>query len=228
MSNKSKITHNVSQAPENLKGHIFYGMELNEEQTAYRNAIWNKDKLIVFSNSCSGSGKTTVAVATAKMLVESGRYEQAYFIVSPCANQINGFLGGSLIEKEMPYYAPLFDALVAINEMPKNMFDEKLNYWIQPTSHVYMRGINFQNSVIIIDEAQNFYTDELKKVLTRCHDTCKVIVIGHSQQCDLFRKPQNSGFVKYLNHFKDEDYCAVCNLTVNYRGLISKHADELI
>ena len=43
---------------------------------------------------------------------------------------------------------------------------------------------SFENKVILLDESQNLYFDEMKKVLTRMHDTCKVIVMGHSQQCD--------------------------------------------
>ena len=80
---------------------------------------------------------------------------------------------------------------------------------------------------MIIDEAQNYYFDELKKVLTRMHDSCKVIVIGDNKQCDLYHNPERSGFMKYLNHFSKDDRCAVCNLTKNYRGWISNIAYEL-
>ena len=90
-----------------------------------------------------------------------------------------------------------------------------------------MRGCNFENKVVILDEAQNLYFYEMKKVLTRMHDNCKIIVIGHSKQCDIYHNPERSGFVKYLNHFAKDDRCAVCTLSKNYRGWISNMADEL-
>ena len=58
-----------------------------------------------------------------------------------------------------------------------------------------------ENKVVIVDESQNFYFDELMKVLTRIHDNCKVIVIGHDGQNDLINNPERSGFVPYLKWF---------------------------
>ena len=67
----------------------------------------------------------------------------------------------------------------------------------------------------------------LSKVLTRLHDSCKIIVIGHEGQNDLFDHPERSGFVPYLNWFAGDDRTAVCRLVENHRGWISQHADEL-
>lgn len=99
--------------------------------------------------------------------------------------------------------------------------------YIQCATHTFLRGTNFENKVVIIDEAQNYYFDELKKVLTRLHDSCKIIVIGHEGQNDLFDHPERSGFVPYLNWFAGDDRTAVCRLVENHRGWISQHADEL-
>ena len=60
--------------PETLAEHPFYGIELDEYQTAFRDAIWSQDKLIVFCNAPSGSGKTLIATATANLLCEYGRF----------------------------------------------------------------------------------------------------------------------------------------------------------
>ena len=66
--------------------------------------------------------------------------------------------------------------MIAITQ--KSMLAQKngTNY-IDCITHTFERGVNYENKVVIIDEAQNYYLDELKKVLTRCHDNCKVIVI---------------------------------------------------
>ena len=68
------------------------------------------------------------------------------------------------------------------------------------------------------------YDDGIVKLLTRIKDTCKVIVVGHTGQIDISGK---SGFAKYIEHFKDQEKCAVCELTVNHRGWLSTHADAL-
>lgn len=66
--------------PETLKDHIFYGLELDEYQTEFRDAIWDKSKLIVFCNAPSGSGKTFIATATANLMCEYGLYDGIVYI----------------------------------------------------------------------------------------------------------------------------------------------------
>lgn len=62
--------HNV---PITLADHPFYGLRLDEQQKAFRDAIWSKEKLIVFCNAKAGTGKTLIATATANLLYEYGR-----------------------------------------------------------------------------------------------------------------------------------------------------------
>jgi len=216
------------------KDNMFFGLKLDEQQETLRNAIYGEDYDIIFVNSKAGTGKTLIAVATAKMLVASGRHDGLVYIVSPTQEQKQGFLPGTLNDKTMPYVEPLEQALLKINENPMqaikqlcNMPNKNGGAWVDCISHTFLRGTNFENKVVIIDEFQNSYLDEAKKILTRCHDSCKVICIGHSGQNDLYKNANNSGFTKYIEHFKNQDRCFVCELTKNYRGWISSHADEL-
>ena len=232
MAKKSKVV-DYTDIPENLDNHPFYGLELDDEQKAFRDAIWSKDKPIVFCNAKAGTGKTTIATGVANLLVKYGRYDGIVYISSPCQEEKQGYLKGSLEEKSQPYAEAFYDALEKIGvNINVATYDDIMNEkngtaYIKAITHTFLRGTNFENKVVIIDESQNYYFDELKKVLTRMHDNCKVIVIGHSQQCDLFHNPERSGFVKYLNHFSKDERCAVCQLTKNYRGWISNMADEL-
>lgn len=232
MAKKSKVV-DYTDIPENLDNHPFYGLELDDEQKAFRDAIWSKDKPIVFCNARAGTGKTTIATGVANLLVKYGRYDGIVYISSPCQEEKQGYLKGSLEEKSQPYAEAFYDALEKIGvNINVATYDDIMNEkngtaYIRAITHTFLRGTNFENKVVIIDESQNYYFDELKKVLTRMHDNCKVIVIGHSQQCDLFHNPERSGFVKYLNHFSKDERCAVCQLTKNYRGWISNMADEL-
>lgn len=232
MAKKSKII-DYTDAPETLEKHPFYGLELDEEQKAFRDAVWSKEKLIVFCNAKAGTGKTTIATGVADLLVKYGRYDGIIYIAAPVQEIKQGFLPGSLEDKSEPYYEPFYQALdkigVNINTATfSDVANEKFGTaYIKCMVHTFMRGCNFENKVVILDEAQNLYFDEMKKVLTRMHDSCKVIVIGHSKQCDIYYNPERSGFVKYLNHFSKDEKCAVCYLTKNYRGWISNTADEL-
>ena len=232
MARKS-ISISYDNPPETLLEHPFFGFKLDEEQVKFRDAIWDKDKLIVFCNARAGTGKTTIATATADLLVKYGFYKGIVYIASPTQEQKQGYLKGTIEEKSEPYFEPFYQALekIGVNLNTATyadiMNEKNGTAYIECMTHTFLRGCNFENKVIILDEAQNYYTDELKKVLTRIHDNCKVVVIGHSGQIDLYNNPQNSGFVRYLNHFSKDDRCAVCQLTHNYRGWISNFADEL-
>ena len=231
-SNNKQYTN--IEAPKDLKGHQFYGFELDEQQKVFRDAIWNPDKLVVFCNAKAGTGKTFVAVATANLLVQYGLYDGIVYISSPTQEEKLGYLPGEIEDKTSIYSEPLWEALIKLNINPNtainqaNISNQKNGTgYIDAITHVYLRGCNFENKVVILDETQNYYCDELKKTLTRMADSCKVIVIGHSGQIDLYHNPENSGFVRYLNHFKDDPRTAICELTTNHRGWISSHADAL-
>ena len=221
-------------APKDLNDHPFYGLILDEQQKAFRDAIWDPDKLVVFCNAKAGTGKTFIATATADLLVKYGRYDGIVYISSPTQEGKLGFLPGEISDKVAVYSEPFLQALIKLDINPKTaihqydiMNQKNGTSYIDATTHVYLRGCNFENKVVILDETQNYYVDELKKTLTRMADNCKVIVIGHSGQIDLYHNPGNSGFVRYLEHFKDDPRTAICELTTNYRGWISSHADSL-
>ncbi len=221
------------KAPQTLADHPFYGLKLDEYQIAFRDAIWSGDKNIVFCNAKAGTGKTLIATATADLLCRYGRYKGISYIASPTQEQKQGYLKGTIEEKSEPYFEPFYEALEKIGvNMNTAAFGDILNEkngtaYIRCMTHTFLRGANFEEQVVIIDEAQNYYFDELKKVLTRMHDSCKVIVIGHDGQNDLYKNPEHSGFVHYLNWFAGDERTAVCKLVVNHRGWISQRADDL-
>ena len=195
--------------------------------------FWSKEKLVVFCNAKAGTGKTLIATATANLLYEYGRSQGIVYIASPTQEQKQGFLKGTIEEKSEPYFEPFYEALDKIGVNRNTAFyDSSINEkyqsaYIECLTHTFLRGTNFENKVVIVDEAQNFYFDELKKVLTRVHDSCKVIVIGHDGQNDLISNPERSGFVPYMEWFNNDERTAVCRLEKNYRGWISQHADDL-
>lgn len=209
-----------------------YAHKLTDEQQNYVDAIY--DKQFVACNAPAGTGKTTLAVMMAKILKRD-----LIYIFSPVEEGRLGFLPGRLDEKEAPYLTPLYDALLEMGENPAKVIDtpenidniKNGNAWVKAMSHVFARGINIKSEkhsekLVVIDETQNFTRNEIKKILTRIHDNVKVVMIGHDKQCDL-DDPRKSGFVPYINHFENEEYFKLCNLTVNFRGKLAAKADSL-
>ena len=218
---------------ESLPKNVFYDMILDEEQVAFVEAIKDKSKIVVFCNAKAGTGKTTLAMGAANMLYHDKRngYDGILYIVSPYGEGKQGYLPGSITEKSEVYYEPAYQAMIEVGMNPNtdivgdSMTAKKRGEgYVKMLTHTYLRGPNLKNKIVILDESQNYTASDLKKVLTRCHDNCKVIVIGHTGQIDI---RGGSGFARYLEHFQGQEKCAVCKLTTNHRGWLSTYADEL-
>ncbi len=217
--------------PEKFDPEQFYGIQLDAEQIAFASAVWDKNTDIVFVNSRAGTGKTTVAAGIANLLVQYGLYKSIIYIMSPYGERKQGFLPGTVTEKSSVYFEAFYQALIQCNVNPMaaistESMTAKADGYITCITDTFLRGTNLDDAVIIIDEAQNYTTAQLKKVLTRIGSKTKVIVIGHDQQCDL-ENTGASGFVRYMEHFRGQERAAFCELRTNHRGWISRHADEL-
>lgn len=215
-------------------------LKLDESQRRFLECCLDRDALIVFCDAPAGSGKTTIAMDAANVLVHDKRNDlsEIVYIVSPYGEGRQGYLPGTLTEKSEVYFEPAYQAMVECGMTPyadvctDNMAASKKDAerkkpgdgYVRLLTHTYLRGTNLKNKVVIIDEAQNFTAKELKKVLTRVHDSCKVIVIGHTGQIDI---AGGSGFSRYMSHFQGQEKCRVCQLEKNYRGWISSWADKL-
>lgn len=211
----------------------FYNFELDADQEKFVSNIMNPDNTIIFCNAKAGTGKTTLAMGAANILVQDKRnqYDGIVYIVSPYGEEKQGYLPGSITEKSEVYYEPAYQAMIEcgmnVNSVvcSESMTAKKRgDGYVKLLTHTYLRGTNLSKKVIIIDEAQNFTLPEMKKVLTRIHDDSKVIVVGHTGQIDISAK---SGFAKYIEHFDGHENCAVCKLTINHRGWLSTYADSL-
>ena len=225
--------------PETLKDHPFFGIKLDKEQEAFRDAIWDDKYSVVFSNSKAGTGKTTIAVATALLLVEYGKFSGIYYMTEAGVHEMKqGLLPGSLEEKSAPLFAPLYQAVARLGYDPQRIIVNDFNMAAQKSGSAiinaltdsYIRGISIGEVdtpvVVLIDEAQNMVLPVIRTALSRVNDGSKVVCIGHMGQIDL-KYPQDSGFVRAMDRYSKEEWCAVRNLTKNYRGKISRVADEL-
>ena len=232
------MNNKINDIPETLDDHIFYGLTLDEDQRRFRDSIYDRNNIVTICNAKAGSGKTLIAVATGILLVNYGLYDGIVYIFAPTMEQKQGYIPGDTDDKNAPYRQPLDDALVTIGLNPDNVIKgdnmkaiKEGKAFIDFTAHTFLRGVNFENKVVIVDDMQNYYKDDCKKVLTRIHDTCKVVLIGHTGQCDILSHPERSGFAPYLSAFeriKDDPRVSVCQLNKNYRGWFSTFCDEVI
>jgi phosphate starvation-inducible PhoH-like protein len=140
---------------------------------------------IVFAVGPAGTGKTYTAVALAVRALKN-RLVKKIILTRPAveAGESLGFLPGDLKEKIDPYLRPLYDALDDMLPV------EKLEYFMQNrvieiAPLAFMRGRTLDNAFIILDEAQNCSTMQLKMFLTRLGPTAKCIVTGDLSQVDL-------------------------------------------
>ena len=163
-----------------------------------------KSNTIVFGVGPAGTGKTYLAVA---MAVTAFRNKQVNRIVitRPAveAGEKLGFLPGDLQSKVDPYLRPLYDALFdMLGTESYQKYQERGSIEVAPLA--YMRGRTLDDSFIILDEAQNTTTEQMKMFLTRMGFNSKVVVTGDITQIDL-PDGKRSGLVEVMKILKKVD-----------------------
>lgn len=152
-------------------------------QDAYIRAL--KRHSLVFGTGPAGTGKTWLAVAHAVSLFE--RKEVDRIILSRPAVEAGerlGFLPGDMREKVDPYLRPIYDALFDL--MDRRMVERALEEnEIEIAPLAFMRGRTLHNAAIILDEAQNTTSMQMKMFLTRLGENSRMIVTGDPSQVDL-------------------------------------------
>ena len=98
----------TGEPPRDLYDHPFYGLDLDEEQMVFRDAIWDAGNLLVVCNAYAGTGKTTIAIATGNLLVEYRRYRRMIYVANPVQEGRLGYLPGTVGEKSSVYAEPLY------------------------------------------------------------------------------------------------------------------------
>ena len=163
-----------------------------------------KENDIVFAIGPAGTGKTYLGVAFALDALKKKEINKIV-LSRPAveAGESLGFLPGDLSEKIEPYLKPLYDALEDMIPVEKlKTYIEKNIIEIVPLA--YMRGRTLNNSFVILDEAQNASTIQMKMFLTRLGPNSKSIITGDITQIDLPRK-ENSGLVQVQSILKGID-----------------------
>lgn len=165
----------------NNHGKAIYPKTFN--QVRYLDAI--EKNPLTFGVGPAGTGKTYLAVAFAVKELKKGDVKKI-ILTRPVveAGESLGFLPGDLKEKVDPYLIPLYDALYEMLglETTQSLLDKGV---IEIAPLAYMRGRTLENAFIILDEAQNTTTSQMKMFLTRLGFGSKMIVTGDPSQVDL-------------------------------------------
>jgi phosphate starvation-inducible PhoH-like protein len=168
----------------------------NPAQQKYTEAIAKND--ILFSIGPAGTGKTYIAMALAMAAFSRGEVKKIV-LTRPAveAGEALGFLPGDLAQKINPYLRPLYDALYDMMEIEKakSLMEQDI---IEIAPLAFMRGRTLNNAFIILDEAQNTTSEQMKMFLTRIGYGSKAIITGDITQTDLPSKIQ-SGLVEAKN-----------------------------
>jgi phosphate starvation-inducible PhoH-like protein len=152
-------------------------------QSTYIRALENTD--LVFGIGPAGTGKTYLAVAFAAQCLERGIVERI-ILSRPAveAGERLGFLPGDMREKVDPYLRPLYDALYDV--LPPEKVERDLESGvIEIAPLAFMRGRTLANAFVILDEAQNTTSMQMKMFLTRLGENSKMVVTGDPSQIDL-------------------------------------------
>lgn len=156
---------------------------LNYIQEAYLEAIHRND--IIFGIGSAGTGKTFVAAAYAAGELFH-RNVNKIILTRPNVEvgRSLGFLPGNLDEKYAPYLVP-FES-VFIRTLGKGFYEYALKTkTIEPKPLGFMRGMTFDNCIVLVDEVQNLTKTELKMLLSRIGRNCKIILSGDDDQYDI-------------------------------------------
>jgi phosphate starvation-inducible protein PhoH and related proteins len=194
-------------------------------QGAYMQAFDNAD--LVFGLGPAGTGKTYLAVAYAAQCLERGEVERIV-LSRPAveAGERLGFLPGDMREKVDPYLRPLYDALHDLLP-PAKVERDLATGVIEVAPLAFMRGRTLAHSFVILDEAQNTSSMQMKMFLTRIGEGSKMAVTGDPSQVDL-PPGQRSGLEEAVSLLTGIDEVAAIRFTsadVVRRDLVARIVD---
>lgn len=196
------------------KNPIKFQLSLNDEQKVAKDKIINSDIAVIRGKA--GSGKSLLAAQIALDMLFKKEVEKI-IIARPAitAGEQIGFLPGTKDEKMAPFTAPVYDNMYRLtgkDKIEKLVMEGEIE--IIPVG--FLRGFNFTNCIVIIDEAQNCSENQLELIMGRLCIGSKIIICGDSAQIDLKSK-KDSGFDFICKHMKDIPGFNIITLQTNHR-----------
>lgn len=216
--------------------HAVWGIHArNREQNFALNVLLDPDIDFVTLQGSAGTGKTLLAIAAGlTQVLDQGLYSEILMtrVTIPVGEDI-GFLPGTEEEKMTPWMGALMDNLEVLHQSQeggnfgRNATQDLLQNRIKIRSLNFMRGRTFLNRYIIIDEAQNLTSKQIKTLVTRAGPGSKIICLGDIKQIDTpYLTETTSGLTFAVDRFKDWEHSAHMTLTRGERSRLAYFAAE--
>lgn len=139
----------------------------------------------ICAHGSAGTGKTFLALYLALEEILTQRYQKIIIVRSAVATRDLGFLPGTLEEKIMQFEQPYHDICWELVGRPSTYQDMKDRGLIEFHSTSFLRGLTWDNAIVIVDEAENLTFHEIDNVMTRLGENTRIIFTGDTRQTDL-------------------------------------------
>lgn len=207
----------------------------NSEQNFALNLLLDPDIDLVTLQGSAGTGKTLLTIAAGlTQVLDHSRYNEILMtrVTIPVGEDI-GFLPGTEEEKMTPWMGALMDNLEVLHSSQeggtfgRNATQDLLSNKIKIRSLNFMRGRTFLNRFIIIDEAQNLTSKQIKTLVTRAGPGSKIVCLGDIKQIDTpYLTETTSGLTFAVDRFKKWEHAAHMTLTRGERSRLAYYAAE--
>jgi len=189
----------------------------SENQKNYNRALYSISKPMVFAIGPAGTGKTMLACYAAVSGYNDKTFKKIVLtrpVVS--VEEDIGYLPGTLEEKMDPWTRPIMDVFSEFYSQGdiQYMIKEKI---IEICPLAYMRGRTFKNAFVIADEMQNSTPNQMKMLLTRVGEGCKMVVTGDPKQHD--RKYEDNGLIDICSRLKGSHHKRIECITFDFADI---------
>ena len=172
------------------------------------------DGFNIFAHGAAGTGKTYLALylALSEVLRVDHKQKKIIIVRSAVPTRESGFLPGSLEEKMAIYEAPYRDICADLVGRFSTYDNMKEAHIIEFQSTSYLRGLTWEDAIIVIDEVQSMSFHEVNSVITRVGNNSRLIICGDRAQNDLiYKKMDTSGMERALKifHSMKDDFCEI-------------------
>ena len=222
----------IRQLLSNKKSKVWGITPRNKEQSFLIDALMDPSIEIVTAIGKAGSGKTICAIAAGlEQTIDEMKQQYTRIIVSrpvqPLGKDI-GFLPGTMEEKMSPWLMPIQDNLQFLMGNDKITLDIYMQKGtIEIEALTYIRGRSISNAFIIIDEAQNLTTHELKTIITRVGEGTKIVLTGDVEQIDnVYIDATSNGLTHAVEKFKKFELASHITLHKGERSKVATFAAQ--
>jgi PhoH-like ATPase len=234
--------YNIPLTKINPKEEAVWGLRpKNKEQSFALELLLNDEVPIVTSIGKAGCGKTLLAIAAGLDLVMEKKIYNKLVIsrpIQPLGKDL-GYLPGTIAEKMAPWLMPVRDNLEFLlnggtrtNGSKSSKFNVDFlfeNGTIEVEALSYIRGRSISNAFIIIDEAQNLTTHELKTIITRVGENTKIVLTGDIEQIDnVYLDSVSNGLSYAIEKFKEHDLAGHITLQKGERSKVATLASKIL